>query len=228
MVSSGSLSLLLLWLTWSDLKLFVIMNIHGLIWRLFLYLAFLLLLEAFLPLLYKFFSFLFNVSGFVDWKLAWYILYLLLIGLPTWYCFTYMIVVLGSKKYPHWFHTSIFMWLPDDPEVPYVQRHRNFLKEHVIFKEVRLLPGCPHLRVRAKEITQGVSLCSLLWRFLLVDYICIHFTFVGHTHQGYIGLVEDTPNIQNWLSQGLGPLQMQIFYLLCWARWSLCYLGLRC
>ena len=28
------------------------------------------------------------------------------------------------------------MYFADDPEVPNVQHHRNFLKEHVVFKEV--------------------------------------------------------------------------------------------
>lgn len=28
------------------------------------------------------------------------------------------------------------MRFADDPEVPHVQRHRSFLKEHVVFKEV--------------------------------------------------------------------------------------------
>ena len=39
----------------------------------------------------------------------------------------------------------------------------------------------------------------------VVVFTCTLFTstFVGHTHQGSIGLVEDTPNIQNWLSKGL-------------------------
>ena len=28
------------------------------------------------------------------------------------------------------------LFISDDPEVPHVQHHRKFLKEHVIFKEV--------------------------------------------------------------------------------------------
>lgn len=32
--------------------------------------------------------------------------------------------------------SNIFLPFADDPEVPCVQHHRNFLKEHVVFKEV--------------------------------------------------------------------------------------------
>lgn len=29
--------------------------------------------------------------------------------------------------------------MPDDPEVPHTQQFRNFLKEHVVYKEVSLI-----------------------------------------------------------------------------------------
>lgn len=31
----------------------------------------------------------------------------------------------------------LLLWFADDPDVPEVQHYRNFLKEHVVFKEVR-------------------------------------------------------------------------------------------
>lgn len=39
--------------------------------------------------------------------------------------------------------------------------------------------------------------------YLFITHV-FTFIFVGHTHQGSVGFVKDTSNIQSWLSKGLG------------------------
>lgn len=33
-----------------------------------------------------------------------------------------------------------YFWPADDPDIPHVQHHRSFLNEHVVFKEVAIIP----------------------------------------------------------------------------------------
>lgn len=103
----------------------------------------------------------------------------------------------------------------DDPEVPHVQNHRSFLKEHVVFKEVYFLAWLFLLLWEEswKSGTEVVGSAYMLWTFTSYLKLSIFFSlFVGHTYQRSTCVVKDTPDIPSWLFEGFIPLKSSYYW----------------